>query len=409
MNEKKKEEKNLGSEVSRRDFIKGAATGALAVAATGVLSACATPGAAGAAARRQSRIFEPTNLGSLQLKNMMFRAAMLERRHDANGTPTSALIRMAEEEAAGGVSLVIVGSTRVLREDIYGSGGSFIARGGFYDASQIPVYRQIVDIIHRNGAKACLQLSLRSVFDGVPTAESLRRDVNAFAQSAILVRDAGFDAISLHFAHRYGIASILSHHANTRTDEFGGPVENRARFAFEIVEAVSRAVGRNFPLTAKIDADDHNMGVGARDVHGVAIPSGSLADTQFIVQGLADRGVDAVEISGAQMIPLGRDIIPREDHNFFAKDARAVAQGTNVPLMLTGGVRSVARMEESLGYNPRIMGFGMARTLLAEPDLPNKWQQQNINQEPKCIACSWCLDNLFTAPRMLCVLDQNRV
>ena len=293
--------------------------------------------------------------------------------------------------------MVIVGSTRVLKEDIYGTDGSYIARGGFYDASQLPVYRQIAEIIQRNGAKACIQLSLRSVFQSVPTVESLRRDVEAFANTAVLVRDAGFDAISFHFAHSYGVAQFLSHYGNTRTDQYGGSVENRARFAFEIVEAVDRAVGRNFPLTAKIDADDFRQR-----------PGGSLEDTCYIVKGFGDRGIDAVEISGVQRRFLGNDITPKEDHNYFAKEARAIAKNVNVPLMLTGGARSIERMEETLGYNDKIMGFGMARTLLCEPNLPNIWQQ-DTTYVPKCISCDWCTQNLYVNDRAICILNQNRV
>ena len=144
MNDKKKEEKNLGSEVSRRDFIKGAATGALAVAATGVLSACATPGAAGGVARGQSPIFEPTRIGSLTLKNKMFVAAMAERRFDANGTPTPALFRFWEEQAAGGTGMLIPGGIGVLRDDYIGS-----IFPGLSDVSQIPAYREGAEIVHR--------------------------------------------------------------------------------------------------------------------------------------------------------------------------------------------------------------------------------------------------------------------
>jgi 2,4-dienoyl-CoA reductase-like NADH-dependent reductase (Old Yellow Enzyme family) len=394
--------------VTRRDFIKGTAVGAAALAATGVLSACATPGAAGAAGRRQSPIFEPTRIGNLTVKNKIFRAAMAERRHDANGNPTSSSLRMWEEEATGGAGMIITGGISCLREDATGT-----IFPHFSEASQIPSYRGAADVVHRNGAKICAQLMIVGA-PGSPffveriTREDIRRGIAAFAQTAVWVRDAGYDAVNFHFAHRYLLSQLISNHFNTRTDEYGGSVENRARLAFEAVEAVRRAVGRSIPLSAKIDADDHRMGAGARDHLGRAMPSGKLSDAHFIVQGLADRGVDAIEISGGvTRRSMGKDILPKEDHNFFAKDARAIAGGTNVPLMLTGGVRSIERMEETLRYNNKIIAFGMARTLLSEPDLPNKWRQ-NINQEPRCLSCDWCLDNLFVTERALCILNQNR-
>ena len=165
MNDKKKEEKNLGTEVSRRDFIKGAATGAVAVAATvaasGALAGCATAGAGGAARRGASPIFEPTRIGSLTLKNKLIRGAMAELRYDANGNPTPALLRMFEEEAAGGIGMITTGGIGVLPEDLYGTIGIF---PGFTEASQIPAYREAADIVHRNGSKICAQIMMIGTF-----------------------------------------------------------------------------------------------------------------------------------------------------------------------------------------------------------------------------------------------------
>ena len=393
----KKEEKNLGSEVSRRDFIKGAATGALAVAATGVLSACATPGAAGRAAREPSPIFEPTRIGSLTLKNKLIRGPMAERRHDANGNPTSAMLNMIEEEAAGGIGMITLGAASVIREESIAPDTA-----GFFDASQIPAWRRAVDVAHKNGAKICLQIFVPGDGPNSPfgvnaiSTEDIRRCVNAFAQTTVWLRDAGFDAVNLHYAHAYLGGQFWSHFVNRRTDEYGGSAENRARFAFEILEATRRAVGRDYPLIARINASEHRRHLGS-----------SQAETNFYVQGLADRGIDAVEtsVSGGS---AWMNILSKEDFNYNSRDARNIAAGTNVPLILVGGTRSIFMMEEALRHNDKLVAFCMARTILAEPDLPNKWQK-DPKYTPKCISCNWCMATLFSGPRMLCVLDQNRV
>ena len=409
MDDKKKEEKNLGTEVSRRDFIKGAATSALAVAATGVLSACATPGAAGRAAGGPSPIFEPTKIGTLTLKNKLIRGAMGERRSDANGSPTPALIRMYEEEAAGGIGMIITGLIGVLKEDHYGP-----RFAGFYDASQIPAYKAAADAVHRNGGKLCAQISLHSAASqahvgGLPVAspfdvatmtrEDIRRGANAFAQTAVWLRDAGFDAINFHFAHIYLLAQFWAHFHNPRTDEYGGSAENRARFAFEVVEAVRRAVGRDFPLTAKINSNEHFVR-----------PGSSQDETNFYAQGLADRGINAIEISGIGMRaePIRPNILSREDHNYFSWDARNIARSVNVPMIVTGGIRNVDLAEEAFKHNDKLVGLGLARTILAEPDLPNKWQK-DPKHTPLCISCNWCMANLFGEnDRALCIFDRNR-
>ena len=398
MNEKKKDEKNLASEVSRRDFIKGAATGALAVAATGVLSACATPGAAGRAARGQSPIFEPTKIGTLTLKNKIIRSAMAERRYDANGNPTRALLSMFEEEAAGGIGMLTTGGLAVWQEDAYGD-----IFPHFTNASQIPAYREVVDIVHRNGAKICAQIMMNGTvnapfFVNNMSNENVRRGVSAFAHTARLAQDAGFDAVEFHFAHGYLAAQFWSHFRNSRTDEYGGSVENRARFAFEVLEATRRAVGRNFPLIAKINSDEHSVQ-----------PGSSQAETNFYVQGLADRGIDAVKTSGfAWGARFARYILSREDQNFFSRAARAISRSVDVPLILVGGIRNVDMAEEALRFNDKIVALAMGRTILAEPDLPLKWQN-DPNYNPQCTSCQWCIDNLFNpGHRTVCVLDRNR-
>jgi 2,4-dienoyl-CoA reductase-like NADH-dependent reductase (Old Yellow Enzyme family) len=395
--------------ISRRQFLKstGAVVGG-AVVGTSLMgfSGCSTAGD-GAAGwvpphNANSPIFQPTRIGSLELKNKMIKAALLERRSDINGSPTPALLRMWDEESAGGISMLMFGSTRVLREDIYGGystdptvGGLFTGRGGFYDASQIPAFREGVDIVHRNGAKAMLQLSLAGTFQGRTIAE-IRQRVDAFANSVVLARDAGFDAINFHFAHGYHLSQSMSHWANTRTDEYGGNPQNRARFVWEIVEACRRAVGNDLILTAKIDGNDWRLG-----------PGGSPDMTNFTIQGMVDRGLDAVEVSGNQMTTFALNSMSKDSQNFFARYARFIADGVDVPLILTGGVRNVQMMEDTLRHNDKIVAFGMVRTLFAEPDLPNKWAQ-NTNYEPKCIACNWRFDILFSGPRALCVFDQGR-
>ena len=391
--------------ISRRQFLKstGAVVGGAAVG-TGLmgLSGCATTagGSTGTAAahRGNSPIFQPTKIGSLTLKNKMFRAAMAENRNDANFSPAPTLLRLYEEDAAGGTAMIITGGISVLKDDYSGT-----VFAGFSEASQIPAYKAVADIVHRNGSKICAQIMMIASAAQSPfgvariSREDIRRSIDGFAQTAVLVRDAGYDAIEFHFAHGYLGAQFWAHYRNTRTDEYGGSAENRARYGFEVLEAVRRALGRDFPLTAKINATDHRVREGS-----------SQEETNYYVQGLADRGIDAVEISGMGTgIPITTDISSKEDQNYFSRDARNISKSVNVPLILTGGIRNVDMMEEALKFNDKIIGFGMARTILAEPDLPLKWQN-DTNHEPKCISCNWCINNIVANGKTQCTLDMSR-
>ena len=388
--------------ISRREFIKKAGVATTSLAAASIIPAvaltgCATTGTAGWVPphRADSPIFQPTRIGSLELKNKMVRAAMAELRFTGDlGSPTPDLLRMWGEDAAGGIGMVMTGGISVLREDHIGT-----IFGGFTDASQIPVYREAADIVHRNGSKICAQIMM--VGENTPftvaniTRDDISRAVNGFAQTVVMLRDAGFDAINFHFAHGYLLAHFWSHFINTRTDEYGGTAENRARFAFEVLEATRRAVGRDFPLTAKINGNEHTLR-----------PGSSQSETNFYVQGLADRGLDAIEVSGAGGAAR-LDILSKEDQNYFSRDARMIARSVNIPIMLTGGIRNVMLMEEALRHNSNIVAFGMARTILAEPELPNIWRN-NTNHNPRCIACNWCLGRLFAFQRTQCIFDQTR-
>ena len=365
---------------NRRDFIK------LGVAASTLLAAGVAPSiAAGsdAAAKKQSPIFDSVKIGSLMLKSRMFRAAMADRRYDVNGNPTPSLLGMYGEDAAGGVAMVITGGISVLKEDAPGT-----VFPSFSEASQIPLYRGATDSAHKNGAKICAQLVIVATPNGQfgvnnITREDIRRGVNAYAQTALFARDAGYDAIEFHYAHGYLGSQMWSHYVNKRTDEYGGSAENRARFAFEALEAVRKALGKDFPLIAKINSDEYS----------VVREGSSQEETNYYVQGLVDRGIDAVEISGNDWgNRFARHILSKEDQNYYSRAARNIAKSVNVPMILTGGIRNVEMMEEALKYNSKLVAFGMARTILCEPDLPNKWQQ-NTSYKPKCISCHWCLDD----------------
>jgi 2,4-dienoyl-CoA reductase-like NADH-dependent reductase (Old Yellow Enzyme family) len=387
--------------LSRREFIKkmGVGTGAIAAVSaipSVALTGCASTGAA-AVQKGDSPVFQPTKIGSLTLKNKIFKAAMGERLGDPNNnfSPKPALVRMYGEDAAGGTALIITGMITLFREEQVGT------RSGWYDASQIPAYKKATDHVHANGGKICAQLVIPGIADGPYsigkiTKADILRGVNAFAQGTLWAREAGFDAVELLFA-QYLVSQFFIHYQNPRNDEYGGGIENRSRFAFEILEAVRQAVGRDYPLIAKVTGNEHQNREGS-----------SQEETNYFVQGLSDRGIDAIDVTGTgrPYFPIMPDILSREDQNYFSRDARNIAKSVKVPMILTSGIRNIDMMEEALKYNPNIVGFGLARALNAEPDLANQWQK-DFNHTPRCITCNWCRDNLGEAG-LLCVFNQDR-
>jgi 2,4-dienoyl-CoA reductase-like NADH-dependent reductase (Old Yellow Enzyme family) len=399
------EEANMTTD--RRTFIKSLSIAAVATPplfASGAVPAIAADNAA-VPGKNSLSIFDPVQIGTLTLKNRLMRSATSQLRSDSNGNPTPDLMRVYNELASGGASMIVTGLTYVMKEDQYAEHGS-----GFYDDSQLEKFRAAVDGVHSHGAKFCMQLAAigtksdykvneRTIYSPVVLKDpsygtvakkemskaDIAHCVESFAQAAARAHKCGFDAVELHFAHNYLVSKFLVPYFNQRTDEYGGSVENRARFAFEIVVAVRQAVGKDFPVIAKIEGNDY-----------LGREGNSADDIAYIANGLVERGIDALEISGGNSVtkygPIIPDILYEEDQTYFSRDARNLAKKVNVALILTGGNRNVSVMETALKHNKNLAAFGMSRTLLAEPDLPNKWRE-NPSSTPKCISCNWCIQN----------------
>jgi len=411
---------------NRRDFIKY-----MGVATSSLLAAGVAPSivvGSDAAAKKQSPIFDSIKIGSLTLKNRIIQSAMAKRRSNMDGSPNSDTMRVYNESAAGGAGMLITGLTYILKEDQFSP-----TAAGFYDDSQIPAYKEYTDGVHKNGSKICAQLVLngskgslginyeaekRRMFAPAPyidpssglevkegmTKEEIKYCIDAFAKAAVRSQEAGFDAVEFHFAHNYQIAKFFAPYFNTRTDEYGGSkIENRARFGFEILEAARKAVGKDFPLIAKMNGYEYLGRQGGN----------SQEEINYIAQGLTDRGIDALEISGGMMSTedfIVRDILYKEEQSYFSRYARFIAKNVNVPLILTGGNRDVGVMEAVLEHNKNLVAFGMARTLLCEPDLPLKWQK-DPSYTPKCISCNWCHQTRFVgnvAVKLQCTFRRDK-
>jgi 2,4-dienoyl-CoA reductase-like NADH-dependent reductase (Old Yellow Enzyme family) len=196
--------------------------------------------------------------------------------------------------------------------------------------------------------------------------------IDQFALAAKEVKDARFTGLSLHAAHGYLISQFLSPLSNRRTDRWGGPLENRARFLLEVIVAIRRAVGSQFPIGIKLNASDFQKGgfTNAECVelvkllNGVGLDllelsGGSLEQPKVVGATLKDEGED-----GPRASTLAREA-------YFVAFAGAVRKVAGMPVMVTGGFRSVAGMVEALeGGDLDVVG--LARPLIADPEAPRR-------------------------------------
>ncbi|OSZ72747.1 NADH:flavin oxidoreductase [Sphingomonas sp. IBVSS1] len=203
-----------------------------------------------------------------------------------------------------------------------------------------------------------------------------------WANAAAITREAGFTGVQVHAAHGYLISQFLSPLANQRRDEWGGALENRARFLTETVKAVRAAVGSDFTLSVKLNSADFQKG-------------GFAFDECITVAGwLADLGVDCLELSGgtyeqpAMMDMEG--LTPREEPKqsstrqreaYFVALAKALMQAKTPPLMVTGGFRTLNAMEDAIASGIALVGVG--RPLCAEPDCVTELIDGHIEELPR--------------------------
>ena len=338
-----------------------------------------------------------------RLKNRIAKAAMTEGLAFKDGLPNAAHEALYRRWAHGGCGLLITGNVLVDRGHLERPGnvivdGPLSAEGkaawAHWAAAATEADCQAWVQINHAGrqtqksvnphpkAPSAVPLALPGGQFGMPvplTETEISELIARWATAAAIARDAGFTGVQVHAAHGYLISQFLSPLANRRDDEWGGSLENRARFLVETVKAVRAAVGADFTLSVKLNSADFQKG-------------GFAFDECLIVAGwLADLGVDCLELSGGtyeQPAMMDMDgLTPREEPKqqstrqreaYFVQLARALMQAKTPavsaaggrlrtpPLMVTGGLRSLAAMEDAVASGIALVGVG--RPLCAEPE-----------------------------------------
>ncbi|WP_164155572.1 NADH:flavin oxidoreductase/NADH oxidase family protein [Sandarakinorhabdus rubra] len=324
-------------------------------------------------------------------RNRIAKAAMTEGLAWRDGLPTTAHEALYRRWAHGGCGLLITGNVLIDRGALERP-GNVIVDGPLSADAKVAWSRWAaaateadtqawVQINHAGRqtqkrvnphpkAPSAVPLALPGGQFGMPvplTAAEIRDLIDRWATAAAVAREAGFTGVQVHAAHGYLISQFLSPLANRRDDDWGGSLENRARFLTETVKAVRAAVGSDFTLSVKLNSADFQKG-------------GFAFDDCLVVAGwLADLGVDCLEISGGtyeQPAMMDMDgLAPREEPKqqstrqreaYFVALARALMQAKAPPLMVTGGLRSLAAMEDAIASGLAFVGVG--RPLCAEPD-----------------------------------------
>lgn len=350
------------------------------------------------------KLFEETRIGSMILKNRLWRAATWLNMAGDKGHLTKRLEKVYLDLAKGGVGTIITGYANIIEEEQPNPGML-----GIYDNALIPEYKEFTEKIQAQGANIIMQIVYGGSFTNyqtesrtiwgpsavahpltkvIPTAmsqENIQTVITAFALAAGRVKAAGFNGVELHCAHSYLLSQFLSPFFNQRTDGYGGSIENRARIVFEVLDAVRKEVGSDYPVLIKMHCTD-DWGDNGMDEK----------ESLYVALELEKRGITAIEFSGGNidnenypnMGPGRSGILKKEKQSYFAEATAKIVEKLQVPVISVGGHRRVERLEELLN-STKIQYFSLARLLHSEADIVNRWQK-NIHAKPRCISCNKC-------------------
>ena len=330
--------------------------------------------------------FQPLELPcGVVLPNRIAKAAMSDSLGDGEGNPTQAQIRLYGRWAEGGVGLSIVGEVQgdpffaekpgnlVLNEQSDCAALRELARrGGSGNTSLWLQLGHAGALTHPpiGTPKGPSALDLPGLLSDELSPSEIAALPGLFARTARLARDLGFGGVEIHAAHGFLLSQFLSPLFNRRPDAYGGPIANRMRLLLEVIEAVRGAVGDRFPVGLKLNATDQLVG-------GLA-PNDALE----VVAALDRTSIDLIDISGGTYFPGAASASDRASSGpYFLDFARAARERTGKPLMVTGGFKTRSDSIRALeGGSADVIG--LARALVLEPHLPNRWRAVGEVNQP---------------------------
>lgn len=380
-------------------------------------------------------LLSPGRIGGLELRNRIAVTAMGVSLAEDNGTAGEQLIAYHEAQAAGGAGLVITGVAGVA----WPVGGVTKNQTAISDDRFIPDLKKLTDRVHAHGAKIATQLhhgGLVAVYSSgrwgeplwapayppapkgnfvdyflteelagmgefkMPTIKVLDADdialvVRQFGEGATRAVKAGFDGIEIHAGHGYLLSSFISPVTNTRTDAYGGNLENRMRLLLEVVAAVRAAVGPDFPVWVKLDSREVGKDGGI-----------TLEDSKASARMLEAAGVDAITVTTYHETGNGK--LHSESHTpdvpaINLPASSDIRHAVSIPVIASG------RLEPEVA--DRAIGKGdidfvaMGRKLLADPQLPNKLQAGNLDAVRPCIYCYTCISAIYMGDSVRCAVN----
>lgn len=403
-------------------------------------------------------IFQPLQFRNLSVKNRIFRSNISGRFDNYDGSGNPARINWELKFASGGVGAIISSFVPITIQ------GRIVPNYATIDRdANIPFWREVGKRVHQHDCRFLMQLShsgrqrdingveflsgISSTNKNEPlhgfrcarmTMADIQQTVRDFAQGARRAREAGLDGVELHGANGYLITQFLSSAINDRKDDYGGSLENRARFVLDVIRAIRQEVGNDFHLQMKISATDYN-----NDVYPWEKKGNTIDESVQVCQWVEQAGADAIHVSSGSMFPHPRNPagdLPMDElvknyqimlasgsltrRNYFIfrtwplrqvfhwrwtraaggnieglnlPDAAAIKQAVNIPVICTGGFQTASVIREAIAGG-KCDAVSIARSLVANNDLVQMFQR-GLDRPPRpCTYCNKCALNTLQNP-----------
>jgi 2,4-dienoyl-CoA reductase-like NADH-dependent reductase (Old Yellow Enzyme family) len=400
-------------------------------------------------------IFTPLQFKNLEVKNRIFRSSVSGRFDNEDGSLTQTRINWECKFAKGGTGAIISSYVPFLMEGRIIAGYATIHRDDFIPnwqrlgeavhsfgckfIMQLSHSGRQMDIpgVHNYTRPTLSSTSNRESLHGflcrAMTVAEIHQTIDAFAKGAWRAQQGGLDGVELHAANGYLFTQFLSSGINDRTDDYGGSLANRARFLLEVIQAIRAKVGSKFHLQVKISAVDHNNVVPWEK------KGNTLAESVQVAQWCEAVGADAIHVSTGSLFPhplnppggfCFETITATYDamissgmstlRNYFLfrypilrpifrwawfrmkrgrpvegvgeDEARAIRAAVKVPVISTGGWQTASKIREAINSGA-CDGVSIARSLIANPDLPQFWAKGHDLPPSPCTYCNRCLLN----------------
>lgn len=357
-------------------------------------------------------LYTPLSVGTLTFRNRILSGPNMMCALNLDGTPTDYMVGYYAEKARGGAAQVTVGDTPVEER------GFTIPRHPIWNNTTVQKWSEVAQAIREHGAVASVELNhggrisntavtgyqtlgpvdevkANGTVVKAATPEELEEIARAFGETARLAVQAGFQMVMLHGAHGWLLDQMLSPKWNRRQDEFGGSLDNRAKFPLMVIEQVRRAVGNRVPIEYRIGAEMIDGGLTIQEVVQFCQMIEDKVDLIHVSAGLDTDPDYAVKTHPTMFLPHMANV-------HFAQQVKA--QITQCPVVTVGSITTPAEAEEILAAG-RADAVAMVRSLIADPYLPQKGREGRDEDIRPCLRCLDCLTGMQTKTRFNCAVN----